>query len=53
MGIAAWLLVGRAGEAWALWLGAAAGAAALILLRLAFVKSYQETRALRAPAPRR
>ena len=48
LGAAVWLLVGRSGETWALWLGVAAGAAALILLGLAFMERYRQTRATRS-----
>jgi len=47
LGGAVWLLMGRSTETWALGLGGIAGAVALILLGLAFIKRYRETRAAR------
>lgn len=45
LGAAVYLLVGRAGQTWAWWLGVAAGVIALVLLGLAFIQRYRETRA--------
>lgn len=44
LAVAVYLLVGRSAERWALWLGAAAGVTALILLGLAFIGRYREIR---------